>query len=202
MSDSRGYEIRKISQNRWLRLAVFFSCLIAISFGLAYALQGLFSYFQLVPARFFFPAYLIVFGTTLLANVTIIAPVPVALGIMIAAATKWDPLLVAFSASIGGALGELSGYYVGYLGKKIALIQNMEGYSRIAGWMNRYGIWAIFLLALQPILPFDIAGIISGTARMPLHKFLPALWGGKFIKYTLICYSGVRLMRFMPFWSP
>ncbi len=111
-------------------------------------------------------------------------------------------MLVALSASIGEALGELSGYYVGYLGKKIALIQNMAGYSRIAGWMNRYGIWAIFLLALQPILPFDGAGIISGAARMPLHKFLPALWGGKLIKYTLICYSSAGLIRFMSFLSP
>lgn len=192
----------KMHQNRWLRLAIFLTSLIAISFGLAYALQGLFSHFQLAPGRFFFPAYLFVFGTTLLANATIIAPVPVALAIMIATATKWDPLLVAFSASVGGALGELSGYYVGYLGKKIAFIQDMAGYSRIAGWMNRYGVWAIFLLALQPVLPFDIAGIISGAARMPLHKFLPALWGGKFIKYAIICYSGAGLIRFMPFWSP
>jgi len=194
--------IPKISRNRWLRLAVFLASLIGISFGLAYVLQGLFSHFQLVPSRFFFPAYLFVFGTALLANATIIAPVPVALAIMVAAATKWDPLLISFAASIGGVLGELSGYYVGYLGKKIALIQNMEGYSRIAGWMNRYGVWAVFLLALQPVLPFDVAGIISGTARMPLHKFLPALWGGKFIKYALICYSGAGLIRFLPFWSP
>jgi membrane protein YqaA with SNARE-associated domain len=189
-------------RNRWVQLAIFLVSFIAISFGLSYAVQGLFSHLQLAPDRFFFLAYLIVFGTTLLANVTIIAPVPVALAIMIAAATKWNPLLIAFSASLGGALGELSGYYVGYLGKKIALVQNMEGYERIAGWMNHYGVWAIFLLALQPILPFDVAGIIAGVARMPLQKFMPALWGGKFIKYAVICYSGAGLIRLLPFWSP
>jgi membrane protein YqaA with SNARE-associated domain len=189
-------------RNRWVRLAIFLVSFIAISFGLSYAVQGLFYHFQLASDSFFFLAYLIVFGTTLLANVTIIAPVPVALAIMIAAATKWNPLLIAFSASLGGALGELSGYYVGYLGKKIALVQNMEGYERIAGWMNHYGVWAIFLLALQPILPFDVAGIIAGVARMPLQKFMPALWGGKFIKYAVICYSGAGLIRLLPFWSP
>jgi len=191
-----------MNRNRWVRLAIFMASLIAISFALAYALQGSFSHFQLAPNQFFLPAYLIVFGTTLLANATIIAPVPIALAIMIAAATKWDPLLVSFSASIGGTLGELSGYYVGYLGEKIALIQSMESYSKITVWMNQYGIWAIFLLALQPIMPFDVAGIISGAAKMPLQRFLPALWGGKFIKYTLICYSGAGLIRLMPFWSP
>jgi membrane protein YqaA with SNARE-associated domain len=195
-------DIAKMRQNRWLRLAIFLVSLIAISFGLAYALQGLFSHFQLVPDRFFLLAYIFVFGTTLLANATIIAPVPVALAIMIAAATRWDPLLISFAASVGGALGELSGYYVGYLGKKIASIEGMAGYERIASWMNRYGVWAIFLLALQPVLPFDVAGIISGSAKMPLYKFLPTLWGGKFIKYALICYSGVGLIHFMPFWSP
>ena len=108
----------RMEQNRWLGLVVFLASLIAVSFGLAYALQGLFSHFQLTPNKFSLPAYLMVFGTTLLANVTIIAPVPVALAIMITAATKWDPVLAALSASIGGALGELSGYYVGYLGEK------------------------------------------------------------------------------------
>jgi uncharacterized membrane protein YdjX (TVP38/TMEM64 family) len=68
----------------------------------------------------------------------------------------------------------------------------MEGYERIAGWMNHFGVWVIFLLALQPILPFDIARVIAGVARMPLHKFQPALWGGKFIKYAVICYSGLE----------
>lgn len=195
-------KIAKMCQNRWLRLAIFLVSLISISFGLAYALQGLFSHFQLGTNQFFLAAYLIVFGTTLLANATIIAPVPVALAIMIAAATRWDPLLVSFAASVGGTLGELSGYYVGYLGKKIASIEDMPGYKQITGWMNRYGVWVIFLLALQPILPFDVAGIISGSAKMPLYKFLPTLWGGKFIKYVIICYFGLGLIRLLPFWSP
>jgi hypothetical protein len=56
-------DIAKMRQNRWLRLAIFLVSLIAISFGLAYALQGLFSHFQLVPDRFFLLAYIFVFGT-------------------------------------------------------------------------------------------------------------------------------------------
>ncbi|MDD5703864.1 MAG: VTT domain-containing protein [Dehalococcoidales bacterium] len=119
---------------------------------------------------------------------------------MIVAATRWNPWLVAFSASLGGALGELSGYYAGYIGKRIASIQDMKGYNMISDWMNRNGIWTIFIFAVQPVLPFDIAGIISGVARVPLYKFLPALWGGKFIKNVLICFFSTGLLGLLPFW--
>ena len=93
---------------------------------------------------------------------------------MIVAATKWNPWLVAFSASLGGALGELSGYYAGYIGKRIASIQDMKGYNVISDWINRNGIWTIFIFA--------------------------ALWGGKFIKNVLICFFSTGLLGLLPFW--
>jgi len=120
---------------------------------------------------------------------------------MIAIATKWNPVMVALAASIGGTLGELSGYYTGYLGKKIAIDEHAVRYKRVAGWMRRYGLWAILFLAFQPVIPFDLGGLIAGGARMPLWKFLPALWAGKFLKYIILCYSGLGLIRLLPFWS-
>jgi len=173
--------------------------LIAISFGLAYLLQSLGERFMLPLDKFAWLAYLSVFGATLLCNLTVIAPVPIATSLMIAAATRWDPVMMALVASVGGTLGELSGYYAGYLGKKIAIAEYVAGYDRFAGWIQRYGVWAIFLLALQPIIPFDIGGMIAGAARMPLRKFMPALWAGKFPKYVIFCYSGIGLIQFLPF---
>ena len=120
---------------------------------------------------------------------------------MIAAATRWDPIIVSLVASIGGTLGELSGYYAGYLGKRITIAENAMGYNRVVGWMNRYGAWGICFLAFQPIIPFDIGGLIAGGARMPLWKFLPALWAGKFPKCIILCYFGVGLIHLLPFWS-
>ncbi len=77
-----------MKQINWLWLVISLIGLIGLSFGLAYLLQG-------IGTRFHFPldelawlAYLSVFGTTLVCNFTIIAPVPVATAIMIAAATK------------------------------------------------------------------------------------------------------------------
>ncbi len=131
---------------------------------------------------------------------TIIAPVPFAMSIMLAAATEWNPILVALSASIGATIGELSGYYAGYMGRKIAAIHNATGYITIEHWIQRYGVWAIFFLAIQPVLPFDVGGVIAGTARMPLQKFLPALWGGRFPKYIIFVYTGLGLIHVLPFW--
>ena len=133
--------------------------------------------------RFYLPldefaplAYLSVLATTLVCNLTVIVPVPVATSIMIATATSWNPVMVVLAASIGGTLGELSGYYAGYLGKRIAISEQVAAYNKVADWMNRYGIWAISFLAFQPVIPFDVAGLVAGAAKMPMCKFFPALW--------------------------
>jgi membrane protein YqaA with SNARE-associated domain len=117
---------------------------------------------------------------------------------MIAAASKWDPILVALVASIAGTLGELTGYYAGYLGKKVVIGESTPGYSRLVGWMNRYGVLAIFLISFQPVLPVDIAGLTAGASRIPLWKFLLPCWAGKFPKYILFCYFGFQLLNLLP----
>ena len=190
---------RRDSLTFWLRLAVTFLICILISFGLSYLLQRFIAKLNFPLYDFAWLAYLTVFGITLVANMTIMVPVPVAMSTMIAGATKWNPILIALSASIGGSIGELSGYYAGYLGKRIAMPKDVLGYRRYEHWILRYGIWAIFFLAVQPILPFDIGGFIAGTARMPIRKFLPALWAGKVLKYIILTWAGTWLLNYIPF---
>ncbi len=190
------------SQVHWLKLAVAVGGLVILSFGLAYLLQRLISRFNLPMYDLAYLAYSVVFATALISNLTIIAPVPFAVSIMIALATKWNPALIALAASIGGTIGELSGYYAGYLGRRIAISDKVIGHSHVEHWIQRYGFWAILFLAFQPFIPFDIGGIIAGAARMPLHKFLLALWAGKFPKYLLLTYTGLGFIHFLPFLSP
>ncbi|MFH1002700.1 MAG: VTT domain-containing protein [Chloroflexota bacterium] len=183
----------------WRVLAIALLLIVALSFGMAHLLNSLAGHFEFTLYDLAWLAYLIVFGTSLISNLTIIAPVPFAISIMIAAATKWNPLLIILAGSIGGTLGELSGYYAGYLGRKIAISDSVIGHTRAEQWLQRYGVWAISFLALQPIIPFDIGGLVAGAARMPLPKFLPALWLGKFAKYAILTYAGIGLIHFMPF---
>lgn len=175
---------------------------MSLSFGLAFLFQDLVTSFHFPLYHFAWLAYLTVFVTSLISNLTILAPVPFAISIMIAAATKWNPVLIALFASIGGSLGELSGYYAGYLGRKVAIPESVISHSRVESWLQQYGVWAILFLAFQPIIPFDIGGLMAGAAKMPLHQFLPALWGGKFTKYVIITYSGIELTHLLPFLSP
>ncbi len=187
------------SQTHWLKLVTALVVLVALSFGLAYLLGYVAEKFNLPLYDFAWLAYLIVFGTSLVVNLTIIAPVPFAASLMVAAATEWNPVLIALFASIGAAIGELSGYYAGYLGKKMGISENVAWYRRVERWIQRYGVWAIVFLSFQPIIPFDIGGMIAGAAKMPLHRFLPALWLGRFPKYIIITYAGIGVIHFIPF---
>jgi len=187
----------QLKQNRWLKFGALLLTLTVLSFGLAYIFQPILSPFETTLYKFAWLAYLSIFGIMLLGNITIIAPIPITTAIMITMATRWDPILIALFASIGGSLGELSGYYAGYIGKKKIVNGLVPEHTRTERWMNRYGPWAVLVLALQPILPFDIAGLAAGASRMPLWKFMAALWPGKFIKYAIICYSGIHLINFL-----
>ena len=190
--------VEQIKRNKWLRTTVYAVIIIGLSVGLIYLLRDVMSYFDVSVEGFATTAYLVVFVTTLVSNASIFVPVPIFVAIMIAAASKWDPIIIALIASIAGTLGEITGYYAGYLGKKIIVSETTPGYEKLVGWMKRYGPLAIFLLSLQPILPFDIAGLIAGASRIPLWKFLLPCWAGKFPKYIVICYFGFGLLHLLP----
>jgi membrane protein YqaA with SNARE-associated domain len=198
--DAKEMVTRPGSHVHWARLLIGLVGLIVFSFGLAYLLKYLKDSLNIDLFKFEVLAYVSVFLIALLANMTIIAPVPFAIAIMVGAAEQFNPIIVALCGAAGGSLGELSGYYAGLLGKKFAIPDTIIGYKKIEGWINKYGFWAISVLALQPIIPFDVGGLIAGIAKMPIHKFLPALFVGKFPKYLLMTYAGLELINFLPSW--
>jgi len=182
--------MEKLKQKRWLELALYVAALAGLSVGFVYLLEFLMAHFNIPINRFATTAYLVVFLVTLASCASIFVPVAFHISIMIAAAKYWDPVLVALAASVAGTLGETTGYYAGYLGKRIAQLENMPGYQRLVGWMKKYGPWGILLLSFQPILPFDVAGLLAGASKLPLWKFLLPAWAGRFPKYLLVCYLG------------
>lgn len=188
-----------IRKNRWVRLGVLFLILITVSIGLAFLFDFLLSPLEDELKDFAWLAYLIVFATNLLSNLTVIAPVSAGAAIMLAAAKIYPPALIALVAAAGGTLGELGGYYAGTLGKKVLINEYPEVHDRVTGWVKRYGVWAISFLAFQPILPFDIAGLVAGASKMPATRFLLACFLGKFPKYIIIIYFFTQLTKIVPF---
>jgi uncharacterized membrane protein YdjX (TVP38/TMEM64 family) len=200
LKDAKDTVTKPASNIHWVKLVIAVVGLIVISFAFSALLDVAKSRLNLDFYQFETLAYISVFAASMLANMTIIAPVPFAVAIMATAAQEFNPVLVALCAATGGSIGELSGYYAGRLGKKIAIPDSIIGYKRVEHWLQKYGVWAIMVLAFQPIIPFDIGGLFAGATRMPLHKFLPALWIGKFPKYILLTYAGLGLLTFLPSW--
>jgi len=202
-SENMG-KIERVKGNKWLLAAIYAVAILGLSVGLYFLVGYLKAYFDISGEGVAITTYLVVFVTALISNASIIVPVPVFVGIMIPAAevmaevSPWGPVLIALTASVAGTLGEITGYYAGHLGKKIIVTETTPGYEKLATWMKRHGPVAVFLLSLQPILPFDIAGLISGASRISLWKFILPCWAGKFPKYLMGVYLGAAVLRLLP----
>jgi membrane protein YqaA with SNARE-associated domain len=196
--------VEQVRRNKWLLATIYVAIIVGLSFGFYFLLEYLILRFNLSVEGLATTAYLVVFVTTLVSNASIFVPVPIFVAIMINAAkamaevSPWGPVLIALTASSAGTLGEMTGYYAGYLGKKIMITEATPGYEKLVAWMKRHGMLAVFLLSLQPILPFDIAGLVSGASRIPLWKFILPCWAGKFPKYLLGCYFGTTFLSLLP----
>ena len=194
-------QIKRLKQKKWFRIVLYIVILAGISVGFVFLFEYLRTYFNITEEglqKLATTAYLVIFGITLLSNAAVLVPVTYPhLAVMIAASRYFDTFLVALVGSVAGALGEITAYYAGYLGKRIVHFENAPGYARLAGWMARYGPWGIFLISLQPILPVDIAGLIAGASKIPLWKFLLPCWAGKLGKYLLACYLGEAILRLL-----
>ena len=196
-------DLAQLRKNRWVRLAVLFIILVIISLSLAVLFNHLLAPLKDNLQRYAWLAYIIVFGTSLLSNLTVVVPVSIGASIMVTAAGLgiYHPVLIALVAALGGAIGELGGYYAGALGKKVAFNDYPEAHERVSGWIDRYGMWAIAFIAFQPVIPIDVAGMVAGATKMPVHRFLIPCFIGKFPKYIVLCYFFVQLQEHLPFVS-
>ena len=131
--------------------------------------------------------YLGVFLASLISTATIFFPVPGG-AVMVIAATIFSPAWVALAAGTGAALGECTAYLAGYGGRVVIGGKQAQRYQRAEGWMKRYGSGTIFLFALAPFLPFDLAGIAAGTLRFPFWKFFVATVAGRLVRAFIEVY--------------
>jgi membrane protein YqaA with SNARE-associated domain len=141
--------------------------------------------------------YFGIFLISLLGAASIFFPVPdSAILFALAGSSLFNPLLLSVAATVGGTVGEFSGYLLGFSGRKTitkCCEKNIELFSRL---FNRYGTLAIFLFALTP-LPDDLVFIPLGILRYNVVKtFLPAFIG-KLLLNLGIVYGGVFFVDFI-----
>ncbi len=137
-----------------------------------------------------------IFLVSLLANATLILPVP---GVLFTSAmgAVFNPFWVAVAAGTGAALGELSGYLAGFSGQGI--VEKTQWSDRFELWMRKYGPITILVLSFVPNPLFDVAGITAGILKMPLWQFLLFSWIGKVLKMLLFSYGGSFVLNLFPF---
>ncbi len=139
--------------------------------------------------------YLGAFVLSIILNATIIFPVSnmaVMIAIGVAVPMPW---LVAVLGGLAAGIGEMTGYLAGRSGRSILAKNKM--YTRVEGWVKKWGWLAVFVLSIFPFL-FDVVGIIAGALRMPVWRFMVACAVGRIIVYTVVIYLAVYGLKVLP----
>jgi uncharacterized membrane protein YdjX (TVP38/TMEM64 family) len=184
--------LRRISiRSGWFRLEYLILSLLSGLF-LAYLLA--YFVFDVDLDRLRDWGYLGIFFIAMAGSATIVLPTPSTVAIF-GSSFVLDPvmgipapLLVGLVAGLGDAIGEFSGYGLGFAGTD--LIKHQCIYATFGGWMQRNGMLTIFLLCTFPNPFFDIAGAAAGASRMPPGRFFTATLGGKIVKDLFLAYGG------------
>jgi len=135
--------------------------------------------------------YLGVFAISFIGTASIIIPIPYTLLIfsLSTTSTEWDPILLTIAGGTGSAIGEMSGYALGYFGRKAISQERQRKMTYLVKIFDRYGPLAIFVFALTP-LPDDLLYIPLGILRYKFYKaFIPTLIG-KLLMIFIITYFG------------
>ncbi len=133
--------------------------------------------------------YLGVFLITLLANASIVVPIPYP-GVVVQLAQDLNVVGVATLGAAGSVLGETTAFLVGRAGKGV--VEETSFYQ----WLSRQlstparAFIVLFLLSAPPNPFFDVAGLTAGTLGVPLPIFLAATFLGRIVRMLLLAYLG------------
>ncbi len=131
------------------------------------------------------------FAVSFMGNATILVPFPyVVVPFVLGADMGHDPWMVGLVSGIGAALGEMTGYFAGYYGRRLLKeedkINGFREYVQRRPSMTPVIIW---FLAATPI-PDDILIVPLGVARYSWWRMFVPLLIGKTIFLTAIAWAG------------
>jgi len=163
---------------------------IVVLLVVSYLLMRIYPYFE----HFAELGYLGLFLATFVASASFFVPLP-GLAVVLAAATVLSPPWVALVASLGSSLGEISGYLLGRFGISGQIQSRLKMYSQAERWMQRYGAFAVWLFAAFPLFIFDVMAVAAGAFRLPVWKFMLAIWLGRLPRAYVEVYLGLGIMH-------
>ena len=141
--------------------------------------------------------YFGVFLISMLGALSVFLPIPYTVVIFtLGGLQTFDPLWIAVAAGAGAAVGEFSGYLIGFGGRRVIGEKYKKKMDFLTKLFRKYGAVVIFVFALTP-LPDDLLFIPLGIMRYNLLRaFVPALLG-KFVSNFIIAYSGRLALTFI-----
>jgi len=141
--------------------------------------------------------YLGIFLISMLGALSIFVPIPYTVVIFtLGGLQTFDPLWIAVAAGAGAAVGEFSGYLIGFGGRRVIGEKYKKKMDFLTKMFKKFGPIVIFVFALTP-LPDDLLFIPLGIMHYGLLRaFIPALLG-KFVSNLIIAYSGRLALTFI-----
>jgi membrane protein DedA with SNARE-associated domain len=198
-------DLKAMSLQKKLRLALLILAFLALTIGLTFGSRLLLTRIHIPMFNVAWITYLIVFGLFVTVSLVPFGPAAIAISVLFAAATILNPFMVGLAAAIGVSVGGLGGYFAGLLGRNVLLKENfmcsineMLCNKNIGNWVKDKGPLVIGILALQPFLPFEVAGIVAGSLKMPIGKFFIATLAGSSIKYISLAFMA-GILSSIPF---
>ncbi len=133
--------------------------------------------------------YLGVFMVSMVSSASIILPVPYFV-LVFAAGAVLNPFFVGIAGGLGSAIGELTGYAVGFGGKQALNKKHKKLLERTEAWAEKHGFFAVMILFAATPLPDDIVGILGGALGYSIRKFFIASLIGKLILNIALAFGG------------
>jgi len=139
--------------------------------------------------------YFGIFLISLIGALSIFFPIPYTVviftlgGLKVGESWAFEPLWIAVAAGIGSAVGEFSGYVIGFGGRKVIGDKYKKKMNLLMKLFDRFGPLVIFLFALTP-LPDDLLFIPLGVIRYSLVRALVSALIGKICMNYIVAYSG------------
>lgn len=132
--------------------------------------------------------YLGAFGLALVANLTVLVPIPYNAVILAMTQSADLPWLIALAAALGSVLGEVTGFLVGKTGRDVVkdtrftkwLAEQMQDKTKAA--------FAMYIVSLPPNPAFDVAGITAGAAGLKFRFFAFWVFLGRFSRFMLFVF--------------
>ena len=123
----------------------------------------------------------------LLSHLTVVAR-DMFIPLLLPLAAVYHPILLGVSAGTGAAIGEVTTYFLGW-GVAESVTSFSESEDKIAVWINKYGLWAVLLVALTP-LPDTPIVILAGSRKLPFVRLTIVEILGKSTLYSVGAFMG------------